>query len=67
MKHTRQLDAFSQAVGQVRKDDHHAELQGGGLPQIKVFQKLFGELGKSNVMKKKHRVNTTQQEDQSSL
>lgn len=45
---TRKFDAFSQAIGKVRKDYHHAKLQRGSLPQVKVFQKLVGELGNSN-------------------
>lgn len=45
---TGQLDAFSQAVGEVRKYYHHAKLQRRSLSQVKVFEKLTRELGNLN-------------------
>ena len=42
---TGKFDSLSQAIGKVCKNDHHAKLQRRRLPQVKVFQKLIGELG----------------------
>lgn len=51
---TGQFEAFSQAIGKVRKDYHHTKLQRRSLSQIKVFQKLISELGNLNMMKDSH-------------